>query len=65
MPCCVVLCCEECPVMDVRSVFRCVIRHETQAGWAPGPVWIGAEILVPQPGFNLRTVQPVASSYTD
>jgi len=28
-----------------------------EAGWAPGPVWTGAE--------NLRTVQPVASRYTD
>jgi len=25
MPCCVVSCCEECRVTDVRSVFRCVI----------------------------------------
>jgi len=36
-----------------------------EAGWAPGPVWIGAENLVPLPGFNPRTVQPVASRYTD
>ena len=34
-------------------------------GWAPGPVWTGAENLTPQPGFDLRTVQPVASRYTD
>jgi hypothetical protein len=33
-------------------------------GWAPGPVWTGAENLVPL-GFDLRTVQPVASRYTD
>jgi hypothetical protein len=32
-----------------------------EAGWAPGPVWTGAEIS-PQPGFNSRTVQPVAQS---
>jgi len=25
LPCCVVLCFEECPVMDVRPMFRCVI----------------------------------------
>ena len=36
-----------------------------EAGWAPGPVWTGAEILAPQPGFDPRTVQPVASRYTD
>jgi hypothetical protein len=29
------------------------------------PVWTGAENLAPPPGFDPRTVQPVASSYTD
>ena len=37
-----------------------------EAGWAPGPVWTGAENLTPPPpGFDTRTVQPVASRYTD
>ena len=35
-----------------------------EAGRAPGPVWTGAENLAP-PGFDPRTVQPVASRYTD
>jgi len=35
-----------------------------EAGWAPGPVWTGAENLVPT-GFDPRTVQPVASRYTE
>jgi hypothetical protein len=35
-----------------------------EAGWAPEPVWIGAENLTP-PGFDPRTFQPVASRYTD
>ena len=35
-----------------------------EAGWAPGPVWIGAENLAPT-GFDPRTVQPVGSFYTD
>ena len=35
-----------------------------ETGWAPGPVWTGAENLAP-PGFDPRTVQPVASRYTD
>jgi len=35
-----------------------------EAGWAPGPVWTGAENLAP-PGFDSRTVQPVASRYSD
>ena len=35
------------------------------AGWAPGPVWTGAEKSRPPPGFDPRTVQPVASPYTD
>ena len=35
-----------------------------EAGWASGPVWIGAENLAPQ-GFDPRTVQPIGSSYTD
>ena len=38
------------------------IVYET--GWAPGPVWTGAENLDP-PGYDPRTVQPVASRYTD
>ena len=35
-----------------------------EAGWAPGPVWTGAKNLAP-PVFNPRTIQPVASRYTD
>jgi hypothetical protein len=35
-----------------------------EAGWAPGPVCTGAENLAP-PGFDPRTVQPVASHYTN
>jgi hypothetical protein len=34
-----------------------------EAGWAPGPVWTGAENLAPS-GFDPRTVQPVASRCT-
>ena len=29
MPCCVMLCCEECPVTDVHSVLRCVTLAKT------------------------------------
>ena len=37
-----------------------------EAGWAPGPVWTGADNLAPPPpGFDPRTVQPVVSRYTD
>jgi hypothetical protein len=35
-----------------------------EAGWAPEPVWIGAENLAP-PGFDPRTFQPLAIRYTD
>jgi len=35
-----------------------------EAGWAPGPVWTGAENLA-APGIDPRTVQPVASRYVD
>jgi hypothetical protein len=35
-----------------------------EAEWATGSVWTGAENLAP-PGFDPRTVQPVASRYTD
>ena len=37
----------------------------SEAGWAPRPVWTGAENLAPHQGFDPRTVQPVASRYTD
>ena len=36
-----------------------------KAGWAPGPVWTGAENLASPLGFHTRTVHPVASRYTD
>ena len=36
-----------------------------EAGWATGPVWTGAQNLAPQPGFDPRTVEPIASRYTD
>jgi hypothetical protein len=38
-----------------------------EAGWAPGPVSTGEESLPPPPppGFNSRTVEPVASRYID
>ena len=36
-----------------------------EAGWSPGPVWMVAENPRPQPGFDPRTVQLVASCYTD
>jgi len=36
-----------------------------EAGWAPEPVWTGAKNLAPPPGFDPRTVQTVASRYTD
>ena len=35
-----------------------------ETGWAPEPVWIGAENLAP-PGFDPWTFQPAASRYTD
>ena len=35
------------------------------AGWATGSVWTGTENLAQLPGFDPRTVQPVASRYTD
>ena len=35
-----------------------------EAGLAPGPVWTGAENLATT-GIRSRTVQPVASRYTD
>ena len=34
-----------------------------EVGWAPGPVWTGAENLA-SPRFDPRTVQPVASRCT-
>ena len=35
-----------------------------EAGWAPGPVWTGAEYLAPT-GIRSLSVHPVASRYTD
>jgi hypothetical protein len=41
-------------------------RYE-EHGWVPGPVWLNMELrnyLAPV-GFKLRTVQPIASRYTN
>jgi hypothetical protein len=35
-----------------------------EAGWAPGPVWTGAQNIA-LGGIRCRTVQPLASLYTD
>jgi hypothetical protein len=35
-----------------------------EAGWAPGPVWMGAENHAPL-GLNPHTVQPIVSRYTN
>jgi hypothetical protein len=40
------------------------VPNVQEVGWAPGPVWTGAENLHP-PGFDPQTVQSVASRYTD
>ena len=32
-----------------------------EAGWAPGPVWMGAENLTPPQGFEPQAIQPLAS----
>jgi len=34
------------------------VPNVSEARWASGPVWAGAENLVPPPGFDTRTVQP-------
>ena len=36
-----------------------------EAGWVLGPVWTGAENLATPPGFDARTIQPLASLYTE
>jgi len=35
-----------------------------KTGWAPGSVWTVAENLAP-PGLDIRTIEPVASRYTN
>ena len=53
--------------VNPRSIFtpgKDPVPITQEAGWAPGPVWTGAENLIP-PGFDPRTLQPVASRYTD
>jgi hypothetical protein len=36
------------------------VTNVQEGGWAPGPVWTGRK-LSPTPGFDTRTVHPVAS----
>ena len=47
-------------------------RHDSAAlhagktrWWGPGPIWTGVKFLALPPGLDPRTVQPVASRYTD
>ena len=40
------------------------VRFVQETGWAPRQVWTGGKNSRP-PGFDSRTVQPVASRYTD
>ena len=49
----------------IHSRKRDPVRIAQEAELASGPVWTGAENLAPQPGFDSRTVQPVASHYND
>jgi len=36
-----------------------------EAGWASGPVWMGAENFAPPPLFDFWTVEALDSHYTD
>jgi len=40
------------------------VSNVWEAGWAPWPVWMGAENS-PLLGFSPQTVQPVVSRYTN
>jgi len=42
-----------------------LIAQEAGWNWNPRPVWTASENLAPQPGFDPRTVQSVASRCTD
>jgi len=46
-----------------RGALR-IVPIAQEAGWAPGPVWTGRKNS-PPPGFDPRTVESVASRYTD
>ena len=41
------------------------VRIVREDGWALGSVWTGAEYKAPPPGFDTRTLQPVAIRCTD
>jgi hypothetical protein len=49
---------------QLYSQERDLVLIVLEAGWAPGLAWMGAENLAPL-GFDPRTVQPIASRYTD
>ena len=49
-------------VLPLESGLVSVVQ---EAQWAKGPVWMGAENLAPPTGSEPRTVQAVASCYTD
>jgi hypothetical protein len=39
-------------------------NHLLETGWAPGPVCMGVENLIPPLGFDSQTALPIASRYT-
>ena len=49
--------------LSSRKRYSAPNLHE--AAWAPEPVWTSVKNLLPPPGFESRTVHPVASRYTD
>ena len=51
--------------MDGQRHAPAALPPGKEAGWAPGPVWTGAEKISSPPGFDPRTVQSPASRYTD
>jgi hypothetical protein len=48
----------------INTWVRDPVPTAQKAGWASGPVCMGAENLAP-PGFDLWTVQPIASHYNN
>jgi len=40
MPCCVMLCCKECPATDVHSVLRCVICITQRSVTLARTIWL-------------------------
>ena len=52
-------------ISAILTMERTLVPMEQEAGWSLEPVWAILENRNPLPGFEPRTIRPIATPYTD